>query len=456
MIAPPTTDLQRIKAFFIPKFHQIAHFLMKQGIAVAGNLLYGLLCVRLLPVSDYAKFAVLYGFMGSLTVLLDMGASSTLAPLVGTQIDNLPLIAGYIASVRRIVQKVYLVAAPIAGLLFALLLAKRHWGFWVVAQMIAVLLVTAWFARVSSSYGSVLIIRRDRARYYQIQIIGSLGSLSLLLILWAVHGVNIYAAILLNLAQTIYLATAYHHRARQLLGVKAEHSPLMEKRIIRLATPNIPSVLFYAVQGQVTLMLITLFGQNTASIANVGALSRLSQMFLFLNQMNPILIEPFFARLPPARLKRTFLLSVAIIAICGSGFAALALLFPEAFLWLLGPHYSQLRIEVGLMILASVIYYIGGFIWVVNASRRFVFWWNTFGIIPFTVLVQGFFIWKLDLSTVRNVLILNIATASASLVMAVSCTVYGFVYGPQKMEPHPSEETSEPSEPLEEVANLIP
>ena len=75
--------LERAKNFLLPKFRQILQLLLKQGIAMTGNLLYGLLCVRLLPIPEYAKFAVLFGYMGSLTVLLDTGISSTLAPLVG-------------------------------------------------------------------------------------------------------------------------------------------------------------------------------------------------------------------------------------------------------------------------------------------------------------------------------------------------------------------------------------
>jgi hypothetical protein len=437
------TQLEKAKAFLIPKLGHVVQFLMKQGIAVAGNLVYGLLCVRLLPVPDYAKFAVLFGYMGSLTMLLDIGITGTVAPLVGEQVTNLQLIADYVASLRRIALKLYLAVAPIAILVFAMLVEKRDWGFWVVTQMIAVLLVTAWFARISSSYGLVLILRRDRARYYRTQIIGSLGSLTLLLVFYALHRMNIYVGILLNVAQVVYIATAYYRRAQYLLGVKGKSSQQKQKAIVRLARPNLPGALFYALQGQVTLMLITVFGHSAASIANIGALNRLSQILVFFSQMNPILVEPFFARLPVARLKRTYLLAVALVAVCASAFAALAFLFPKAFLWILGPHYSQLRIEVGLAILASAIQFTGGFIWVINTSRRFVYWWNNFGIIVITLLVQAVCIWKFDLSVIRNVLVLNVASACASLLTAIACAVYGFIRGPQQLDASHPDETSQ-------------
>ena len=427
-------EIRKAKDFLLPKLHHLLQFLMKQGLAMVGNLLYGFLCVRMLPLPEYAKFAVLFGFMGSLTVLLDIGISGTLAPLVGEEINNLQLIANYVASIRKIALKLYMIVAPVAILVFFLLTQKQGWGIWVIVQMLVVLLVTAWFARVSSSYGAVLLLRRDRSRYYRAQMIGSLGSLALLLIFWALHRMNIYVGILLNVAQIIYIATTYFRRARQLLVIQGTPSAQQEKAIVRLAMPNFPSTIFYAIQGQITLMLITAFGHNAISVANVGALGRIGQILMFLAQMNPILVEPYFARLQASRLRRMYLLAVILIVTFASAICGLAFLFPELFLWVLGPKYSSLRVEVGLMVLGSAINYVGGFIWVVNSSRRFVYWWSNLTNIILTILVQVGLILNLDLSTVRNVLLFQIATAGVGLCINSLCGIYGFWRGPQKME----------------------
>jgi hypothetical protein len=432
--AVPMSQFANARAFLFPKVRQVLHFLAKQGIAMAGNLLYGLCCVRMLPKPEYAMFAVLFGFMGSLTVLLDIGISGTLAPLVGEQIDNLPLIANYVASIRGIALKLYLLMAPLAAIVFTLLVYRQHWGFSVIAQMLCALLVTAWFARVSSSYGAVLILRRDRSHYYRIQMIGSLGSLGLLILFWSLHHMNVYVGILLNVAQILFTAVSYYRRAQQLLGVKGHPDPLQQKAIVRLAMPNFPSSVFYAVQGQITLMLITIFGHSAASVANVGALARLGQILVLFSQMNPVLVEPFFARLQAARLARVYLAAVALVTLFSAAFTASAFLFPQVFLWVLGAKYSNLRFEVGLQVLSSSIGFLGGFLWVIHSSRRFVYWWNTAANISLTVLVQAIVIWKFDLSSVSHVLILNVASGLASLLVCISCGVYGFWRGPQKMD----------------------
>jgi len=425
--------LNQAKGFLLPKLRQIGHFAMKQGLAIAGNLIYGLICVRVLAKSDYAQFAVLFGFMGSLTVLLDIGISGTLAPLAGEQITNLQLIADYVASIRRLTTWLYLIVAPLAACTFFWLVRMQPWSFSVVAQMVVVLLITAWFARVNSTYGAVLILRRDRSYYYWIQIAGSLGSLALLLMAWPLHWLTLPVAILLNVAQVIGMATLSYFRARKLLGIKGEVSPQKEKLIIRLALPSLPNSFFYALQGQITLMLITFFG-HTDAVANIGALGRLGQILVYASQMNPILVEPFFARLPATQLKRNYVIVVAMVTAAATFFTVLSFAFPEAFLWVLGPNYRQLRFEVGLIVLGSAIRYLGGFLWVVHSARRFVYWWNTIANIALTLAVQIIFLWKFDLSTVKNVLLLNIASAIAGTLATAACGVYGFIYGPQSME----------------------
>jgi hypothetical protein len=427
-------QLERARSVFVPKLRHVAHFLTKQGLATAGNLLYGLVCVRLLPVTEYAKFAVLFGFMGSLTILLDIGVTSTLTPLVGEQIDNLQLIADYVASIRKLMQRLYIVVAPIAAIIFVLLVQKRHWGVWVEAQMLVALLVTAWFARVSSSYSLVLILRRDRSRYYHLQMAGSLGSLALLLLFSAFGHLNIYVAILLNVAQVVFLAASNYRRALELLGVQGVSSRRQERAVVRLAMPNLPNIIFYAVQGQITLMLITIFGRDSVSVANVGALARLGQILVLISQMNPILIEPFFAKLSASRLLRNYLL-VGALAVTGAFLlSVVAFVFPGVLLWILGPKYGNLRFEVGLQILITAIAYVSGLLWVIHTSRRFIYWWHNFANIILTIAVQVAFLWKFDLSTVRNVLIMNVASAVVSLVVNVACGIYGFWRGPQKLE----------------------
>lgn len=425
---------QELHAFIAPKLRTVTHFMVAQGLTMAANLIYGFLCLRMLNITDYAMYSVLFGFMGSLMVLLNAGVSNTLAPLIGEETSNLRLIADYTASIRRIALKLYLFVAPIAMIAFAVLTKRQNWGWAVIIQMIIALTVAAWFARVSASYGAVLLLLRDRTRYYRVQIIGGLGSLGLLVLCYFTHLLNIYTAVALNVAQILYYATAYYRRACQLLEVEGQPSHAKQRAIVRLSLPNLPSIVFYAVQGQISVLLITAFGKSAASIAGIGALGRLGQLFVLFAQMNPVLVEPFFAKLSAKRLKRLYILGIFAVASFVFFVSALAFIFPKAFLWILGSKYENLRVEVGLAITGSAIRFLNGFMWTVNSSRRFVYWGNNLSIIIGTLLVQSLFFWKGDLSTVHAVLVLNIATAIVEMLSIGSGSIYGFWRGPKSIE----------------------
>jgi O-antigen/teichoic acid export membrane protein len=427
-----TGHIQAAKAFFLPKLHRVAEFLVSQGITIAANLLYGLLCIRLLPVGEYAKFVVVFAIQGSLMVLLDVGISGTFIPLVGERIEDRQLIADYLASLRQIAHWLFAIAAPITVVAYPLLVRNRHWSWQIVAAMIAIVLVSAWFARVGSTYGSVLILQRDRGRWYRAQIVSGLGALALLGIFYGLHWFGAFTAILIGVAKIIWVALIYYLRARELLGVKG--TPSKEKRtaIIQLTLPAVPSVVYYALSGQISVFLITIFGR-TAAVASVGALSRLGQIFTLLSPMNALLVEPYFARLPRERLKSHYLLAFVAAGACGAGMVALAHIFPGLFLWVLGPKYAGLRTEVVLVILAGAIGLVGGVVASVNGSRRFTYYSFVLADNIITLIVQIIFIWKVDLSTVKAVLWFNIATITPTFFIGILAAFYGFAKGGRRI-----------------------
>lgn len=434
--------------FLAPKLRRLAELFAAQGVTMAGNLLYGLLCVRLLPKPEYAKFAVVFSALASLTLLLDIGISTGIVPLVGEKIADLQLIADYIASLRTLAHRLFAVMAPLTLVVFPLMVRRQHWNAPTIAAMLTAILVGGWFARVSGAYGVVLIIRRDRPRWYRAQMISSLGTLALLGIFWGAHWFNVWWAIAFNVAGIVFVAESYFFRARKLLGVKGRSTPQRRKAIVHLVLPQTPNVIFYAVQGQIPQILVTVFGL-TVAVADVGALSRLGQIFVVFAQVNPLLLEPYFARLPRNRLKANYLAAVAAIAAVCVSIVALGRFFPALFLWVLGPKYSSLRYEVLLLLIGSSIRYLSGSMFVIHSSRRFVYWWNNLSVITLTLIVQALYLFAGNLGTVRQALMFNIVSAAASLLVNILCAFYGFLRGPRPiagLEPEPTAEIAPPIE----------
>ena len=424
--------MENWRAFLVPKGKRVAEFLSWQGTTMAGNILYGFLCVRLLPIADYAKFVVVFAIQGSLVVLMDVGISGSLIPLIGGRIDDRQLIADYVASLRQLAQWLFAIVAPLTVVAFPLLVRNRHWSWPTVAAMVAILLVSVWFARVGGAYGAVLIVRRDRRRWYQAQMVSSFGTLLLLLVFFALHWLNAFSAILINVSGIVYVALACYLRSRHLLSVTGVPSKEKRAAIIHFALPSIPSVMYFALQGPLSVMLITIFGR-TAGVASVGAVSRLAQPFTLFAQMNPLLIEPYFASLPKERLKSHYFGAVAAATCFGLAVIALARIFPGAFLWILGPKYAQLRFEVMLVMITGSMGLVGGIMATINGARRFVYYWDNIARNILTLLVQIVFIWKADLSNVRTVLWFGVASGLPSLLLQVLVAVYGFARGPRRI-----------------------
>lgn len=436
-------SVQSWKLFFVPKLRRIAEFLASQGITTAGNLLYGFLCVRLLPISDYAEYAVVFGFLGTLTVLMDIGISSSLLPLIGERVGDSQLIADYVASLRQLSHWLYIAAIPVVAVAYPFLVHRQRWNLRTVAAMVAILLVAGWSARVSGAYGAVLIVRRDHSIWYRVQMIASLGTLSLLGAIWSLHWFNAFSAILINVAGIVFTASAYFIRAHRLLGVVGRPSKEKRKAIVHLAMPTMPNTLFYAFQGQASMLLITWFGSSMA-VAGLGALGRLNRVFILLAQMNPLLIEPYFAKLPAPRLKRNYLGLLALEACFCLIVTAAAARAPELFLWVLGPRYADLRFEVLLLIAAASMGHLCEVLWTVNTARRFVYWWNGAITIFYTLAVEIAFVWKVDLSTVRAVLAMSLVTGLGILIVNVLSGIYGFVHGPRATIIASAEQRPEP------------
>lgn len=428
-----TSRLISARPFILTKLRRVFESLSAQGFTTVINLLYGLLCVRLLPVEGYAKFSLLFAFQASLSLLVDVGSTSAIAPLVGERIGDLQLIADYVASLRHLSVRLFAFLAPATVVAFPLLVKNQHWSAGSVAFLVCMLLIFVWFARARGAYGAVLILRRDRAAWYRPPMIASFASISLLVLCWGTHILNEYIAILISVGANLFITAGYYYRSKQVLGVTGHSSAEKRKAIARLMMPSVPNLIFIAIQSQISLMLISIFGR-TSGIATLGALTRLVQVFVLFSQVNPVLLEPYFAKLPQLRLKEHYLSAAVAAASLGAFIVLLARIWPGLFLWVLGPKYSHLHSEVVMVMILGAIYYVSGVLFCMNTARRFVYWWSNLAIIVLTISVQALFLWKADLSSVTSVLIFNICSNLVTFVMTMLSGVYGFIAGPRRVD----------------------
>jgi hypothetical protein len=438
--------VQRARAF-------LAYFSV-QGVTIAANLLYGLLCVRLLPSSEYAKFVVVFGVQGTLLVLMDLNFSGTVIPLIGERVDDRKLIADYIASLRHLSYWLFAIVGAGTIVCFPFLVKHRNWDWFVVGQMIGILLVSTWFVRLGSAFGVVLILLGKRGLWYRAQMISSVGTLAMLGLFWRLHWLGPFTAILINVLGLVYVGIDYYLHAQTLLGASGQPSARLKRAIVGLALPNIPQAIFFALQAQISLFLITFFG-HTQGVSSVGALARLGQIFVIFKQANMLFVEPHFAKLSQLRLRSRY--AFALLGAAGICLAVMQLtyFYPQALLWLLGPQYRNLQFEAQLAVGAGAVSFFSSVLWSIHSARRFVYWWNVVFSILLTLVIQVLFFIRVDVSIVRNVLMLNLAMNLASLFVNILAGAYGFLKGPRQTEEKPGV-TPDSTEDTESYMDLYP
>ena len=102
---------------------------------------------------------------------------------------------------------------------------------------------------------------------------------------------------------------------------------------------------------------------------------------------------------------------------------------PGFFLWLLGPKYSELRGLIGWVVLTACINYIAGLIWIMNRSRKWVFWRATIAEIALLLVVQIGFLVVFGVRSTRSAVMFNFASSFCYVIAHSYVAIYGFLKG---------------------------
>jgi hypothetical protein len=185
------------------------------------------------------------------------------------------------------------------------------------------------------------------------------------------------------------------------------------------------NAIFFCLQGQITVFLISFFGRQVSSIAEVGALGRLAMVFAVLSNLLANVFAPAFARCQT--LKKLRWQYVAIIG-CVLAFSlviiAAAAFFPREFLFVLGNKYSHLERELLLMVGGAVISALAGTLWSLNSAKAWIS--GSWLYIPLTLGTQLGLIPFTDFSSVTSVLTFNLISGIPSLLLNLVLSYRGF------------------------------
>lgn len=402
----------------------VGNFALVQGVVQLVGLASGIFLVRRLEQNEYAYFTIANTMQGTINVLADMGVSIGLMSIGGRVWQDRHRFGELITTAnnfrRRLGVAAVLVVAPI---LYWMLTRNGASAFYAAALIGAILFGLA--AQLSLGVlGVVPRLRSDISRIQKIDLTGAIVRFGAL-IGCALIFLNASVAVLVGSSVFLLQYWMLRRYAAHVVDLGAPENPEDRAAMIGFIKNQAPNAIFFCVQGQITVFLISFFGTRATAVAEVGALGRLALIFAVLGQLLMNLFVPAFARCQdPRRLRWLYFEIVgAVAAFCLLVLAAAAFL-PNQFLLVLGPKYAHLQRELLLMVAGTVMMTLAGTLWVLNASKAWIA--GSWLYIPLTIATQLALIPFTDFSNVRQILLFNLVSTLPQFFQNIVLSLLGF------------------------------
>jgi O-antigen/teichoic acid export membrane protein len=406
---------------------RLSTFVGGQSAVQLLNAATGLLLLRLMTRSEFAIYAIALGIQGMIGILTDIGFGGAIAGLVGTRYRDRVILGSYIRTASHLRQVLLLVIAG-AGIVLAVAFrnveVEAH-GRKELALLALAVLLTVQFQAWASYYEIPLLLHNKLVAYYSPQIAAAALRIVSSVALFYMHWISSTTVIVANTLSIVVMGASYRFLARPWIDVPRKASKMHGREMVRYLLPLLPGTVYQALQGQISLFLIAVFG-HVSQIAEVAAAGRIGQLFLLLNSSNGILVLPFFAKTPRSLFRSRYGYTMCAVGVVALLVAASAKFCPGAYLLLLGANYANLTAQVRLVVYASAIGYFAGAMWSVAVARKWIFWWSGSMQMILLTLIQLVCAMVLPLNSSEGVLRMNIYTALGALTVQVFHVIQGF------------------------------
>lgn len=381
----------------------------------------GVLIIRLLPVQEYAFYTLANTVLGAMTILSDGGISTGVMAQGGKVWEDKQKLGKVLVTGLQM-RKKFAVVSMVISLPILLYLLMHNGASWLTSFLIILSIIPAFLAALSDSLLEIPVkLNQSIVPLQKNQISVSLGRLLLVASTIFIFPFA-YISILTGGISRIY----GNIRLKKVANIFADTSQLedvlVKNEISKIVKRSLPGLIYYCFSGQISIWIISIFG-NATSIAQIGALGRITSVLSLLMVVFSILIVPRFARIQnqPQKLLRHYseiLFSFLIIFLFLVGFISL---FSDQILWVLGNNYKDLNNELILLIIGSSLTMIMAAALALYLSRGWILTYYISISASLFPIISGCYFF--DISTLKGILHLNIFVALVQMVLHV---FYGY------------------------------
>ena len=425
-ISPPVLDEASAPVIrrALHRARVVGNFAFVQAAVQVVGFLSGILLIRSLDQREYAYFTIANTMQGTLNVLADIGISIGLVSIGGRVWHDRHRFGQLVNTALGLRRKLGAVAIIIVTPILYFMLVKN--GASVGYTAILIVAVLGGLA-VQLSIGVLSVVPRLRSDVGRIQTIDMTGAVARFLALVALMYLFLNGAVALAIGSATLLLQYWMLRkyVAGVIDLKAPENAEDREAMRGFIRSQAANAVFFCLQGQITVFLISFFGRQISSIAEVGALGRLAMIFAVLSNLLANVFAPAFARCQTLRkLRWQYAAIVGCVACFSLVIIGIAAFFPREFLFVLGNKYAHLERELLLMVGGAVITALAGTLWSLNAAKAWIA--GSWLYIPLTLATQVALIPSTDFSSVTGVLMFNLVSAIPSLLLNLILSYRGF------------------------------
>jgi len=396
-----------IKLIFISSFAQV-------GVQTI-SFLCGIIIIRSLPINEYALYTLANTALGTMTILSDGGISSGILSKGGKVWNDRDKLGAVLTTGLKLRNR-FAIGSAIVSLPILIFLLIQHEASWLTITLICFSIIPAFYANLSESllviipklHQCILPIQKNQIKV-------ELGRLALMSIFILIFPFT-YLALLANGIPRVFGNVKLKKIASPFANLLQPVDSSVEKDILSMVKRIMPGAIYFCVSSQITIWLISLFGK-TNTIAQVGALGRLSMALVLLQQLIAMFVEPRFAKMEFDKKKlvrstsivfSTVFILLFIVVVCVH-------LLSEHILWVLGENYSNLNYELVLSMIGGCIGLFGHTGLILYISKGWVMNPVITIFISLVSILLG--IMFTDVDTLRGILNFNIIIAFSQAVL---------------------------------------
>ncbi len=279
----------------LKRVRMVGRFATVQVIVQIIGFASGILLVRYLDQRQYAYFTIANTMQGTIAVLADMGIGIGLMSIGGRVWQDRYRFGQLIRTAQVLRWKLGAVAIAIILPILHLMLVRNG-----ASPRFSLLLIGFILAGIIAqlSFTILSVVPRLCSDVPRIQRIDLTGSIVRLVVLVGCAFLFLDASIAILVGSATLLLQFVMMR-RYVGGVIDVHAPENDddrRAMLGFVKNQAPNAIFYCVQGQITIFLISFFGHHAGAVAEIGALGRLAMIFAVLGQLMTNIFVPAFAR----------------------------------------------------------------------------------------------------------------------------------------------------------------